>query len=342
MNRKVIAIIGIIIVLGATIVAVGYPILFPAPYGRLIIATTTSTVDTGLLDHLKPYFDNKFHANMTWLYLGTGAAIAAAARGDADILLVHDRVREDAFVASGNGTHRVTIMYNNFTLIGPANDPANIRGLTNATEAFKRMAAAGSANLTAFISRGDKSGTNAAELRLWTKAGITQAQKAPTGSWYYSGGGGMAPTIRIANDGVLVGGVKKQGYTLTDNSTFIALKAQMGADLSLVLLSQGDIALVNPYGLILLNSTRYPNINSTLAEKFFLFMISDEGQNLIGDFAIGGTKIFIPLFGRPQMIGLASEQSEVNYWKQQLADNNMSPPSWVSSLIVSVIYPSEE
>ena len=337
MNRKVIAIAAILVVLGAVIVAVGYPMLFPAPYERLIIATTTSTVDSGLLDYLKPYFDNKVHANMTWLYLGTGAAITAAARGDADILLVHDRVRENAFVASGNGTRRVTIMSNDFVVVGPANDPANINGLTNATEAFRRIGEAGSANLTTFVSRGDKSGTNSAELRLWAKAGITSSPLiSPNASWYWSAGQGMAPTIRIANE--------KQGYTLADRSSWITLKEEMGADLSLELLAENESnpSFVNPYGLILLNSTRYPDINSELAEKFFLFMISDEGQYLIGNFTGGGEKLFLPLFGRPELIGLPSEQSEVDYWKQQLADSNMSPPSWVSNLIVSVIYPSDE
>ena len=259
---KIVTVIAIIAIISGTVLVVAYPLIFPQPYQRLVIATTTSTVDTGLLDYLKPYFDNKYHANMTWLYLGTGQAIAVASRGDADILLVHDRAKEDAFVAAGNGTHRVTIMYNDFVIVGPASDPANIRGLTNATRAFQLMGNAGNANQTTFISRGDKSGTNSAELKLWAAAKITVTGK----SWYLQTGQGMGPTIRVANE--------KQGYTLTDRGTWLTLQETMNTSLTLQLLAENDTKLLNPYGLIMLNSTKYPNINSDLAEKFFPEMIS--------------------------------------------------------------------
>jgi len=287
------------------------------PRTMLVLATTTSTVDTGLLDYLKPFFDYKFHANLTWLYLGTGQALAVASRGDADILLVHDRVREDAFVQSGNGTHRVTIMYNDFVIVGPVNDPARIAGSTSAADAFQRMAAAGASGLTTFVSRGDKSGTNALELRLWSAAGI-----APKGrDWYFESGSGMAPTLRITNE--------KQAYTVSDRGTWLKLKSEMGDSLNLEILYQGDNALLNPYGLILLNQTRYPNINSQLATDFFLFMISDEGQSLIGNYTVGGQQLFTPMFGKPETIGLPSETAEVQYWVGVLAQNGMKPPSWV-------------
>jgi len=186
----------LIVVAIVVVVAIAgvYAVTYRPPAQRLIIATTTSTVDSGLLDYLKPYFDNKFNANMTWLYLGTGQALEAAARGDADVLLVHDRVSEDAFVASGNGTLRVTVMYNDFIIIGPPNDPANIRG-ENATEAMLKIYQAGLNGSTVFVSRGDKSGTNALELRLWAKAGINAS-----GAWYLSAGSGMAPVIRLTNE----------------------------------------------------------------------------------------------------------------------------------------------
>jgi tungstate transport system substrate-binding protein len=293
----------------------------PTAPERLVIATTTSTVDTGLLDYLKPYFDNEFHANMTWLYLGTGQALAVASRGDADILLVHDRVREDAFVNAGNGTHRVTLMYNDFVLVGPQDDPAGVKGMSNVTEAFKQIASEGEAGKAVFISRGDKSGTNALELRIWSVANID-----PKGQpWYIEAGQGMGPTIRISNE--------KQAYTVSDRGTWTKLKSTMNDTLNLQILVEGDRSLLNPYGIILLNTEKYPNINSKLAEKFFLFMISDEGQKLIGDFKVNGNQLFFPLFGKPETIGLPSEKTEVQYWTQQLTANQMNPPSWVQQIM---------
>jgi tungstate transport system substrate-binding protein len=286
-----------------------------APPTRLVIATTTSTVDTGLLAYLKPYFNNKFKANMTWLYLGTGQAVTVAARGDADILLVHDRVREDAFVKSGNGTHRVTIMYNDFVIVGPQSDPARIRGLTNATLAFQKITEAGENSNAFFTSRGDGSGTNALELRLWSKAGSSPKGKA----WYLETGQGMAPAIRIANE--------KQAYTITDRGTWGKLRTEMSSSLTLQLIVEGDKDLLNPYGLILLNPAKYPSINNQLAEKFFLFMVSDEGQRLIRDFKAGGEQLFYPVFGKPESMGLPSESGEVQYWLQKLRENGLSPPS---------------
>lgn len=292
----------------------------PAPE-RLVIATTTSTVDTGLLDYLKPYFDNKFHANMTWLYLGTGQAITVASRGDADILLVHDRAKEDAFVQAGNGTHRVTIMYNDFILVGPANDPADVKGTTNVTEAFRRISSAGDAGNATFVSRGDSSGTNTAELKLWTAAKINPKGKL----WYFEAGQGMGPTIRISNE--------KQAYTFSDRGTWLKLKSEMNATLSLQILLEGQNALLNPYGIIQLNSTKYPNIKSKLAEQFFLFMTSDEGQSLIQGFNVSNQQLFYPVFGKPETIGLPSEKDEIQYWTQKLKDNQMKAPSWVSQII---------
>jgi tungstate transport system substrate-binding protein len=270
------------------------------PPQRLIIATTTSTVDSGLLDYLKPYFDNEFHANMTWLYLGTGAALATASNGDADVVLVHDRVKENAFVASGNGTLRVTVMYNDFILIGPPNDPANATG-TNATQAMINIAHAGMNGTALFVSRGDASGTNAFELRLWKTAGINA-----TGSWYLSAGSGMAPTIRVANE--------KGAYTITDRATYLQLESTMNSTLNLVIICENasSFALLNPYGIILINSTMHPNINSDLATDFLLFMISPEGQSLIGNYTINGVQVFHPIFGDPQSIGLPPENSTVD------------------------------
>ena len=307
-------------VAGCTIIVIGVLAAYlNRPPTMLVLATTTSTVDTGLLDYLKPFFDARFHANLTWLYLGTGQALAAASRGDADILLVHDRAREDAFVRSGNGTHRVTIMYNGFIIVGPADDPAGIASATSTVDAFQKMAAAGASGQATFVSRGDKSGTNSFELRMWSAAGI-----APKGNvWYLESGSGMAPTLRITNE--------KQAYTVSDRGTWLTLKSEIGDSLNLEVLYQGDNALLNPYGLILLNQTRYPNINSQLAYDFFLFMISDEGQNLIGNYTVGGQLLFTPMFGRPETIGLPAETTEVQYWVNALEENGMRPPGWISA-----------
>jgi tungstate transport system substrate-binding protein len=258
------------------------------------------------LDYLKPYFDNKFYANMTWLYLGTGQALAAAANGDADVLLVHDRVREDAFVASGNGTLRVTVMYNDFIIIGPPNDPAGIAG-ENATDAMLKISQTGSV----FVSRGDGSGTHALEKRLWVAAGINTSGA----SWYLSAGSGMAPTIRVANE--------KGGYTISDRATFLTLQSTMNTTLNMVILCENDTRLLNPYGILLLNSTKYTNIKSDLATGFLLFMVSDQGQSLIANYTLNGKHLFFPCFGNPEIIGLPSENTTVTYLTNLLKQRGM-------------------
>jgi len=304
-NNKLLAIIFIAVIV--VVLAIAYK---PAsPPQRLIIATTTSTVDTGLLDYLKPYFDSMFNADMTWLYLGTGQALEVASRGDADILLVHDRAREDAFVSSGNGTLRVTVMYNDFVIIGPQNDPAGARG-TNATEAMVKIAQAGASGNAVFVSRGDNSGTNALEKRLWTKAGVSAS-----GTWYVSTGSGMAPTIRVANE--------KGGYTISDRGSFHKLRSTMNTTLSLVIICENDTSLLNPYGIILLNSTKYPNINSDLATDFLLFMVSREGQSLIGNFTVDGKQLFFPIYGRPESIGLPPESATAEYLNSLLRSKGL-------------------
>jgi tungstate transport system substrate-binding protein len=307
-NNKILVIMMIaVVVAGAALFAYYY---WSLPPQRLIIATTTSTVDSGLLDYLKPYFDNKFNVNMTWLYLGTGQALQVASRGDADILLVHDRVREDAFVVSGNGTLRVTVMYNDFIIIGPPNDPAGIAG-ENATDAMLKISQAGLDGTTVFVSRGDASGTNALEIRLWKAAGVNT-----TGAiWYESAGQGMAPTIRIANEHV--------GYTISDRATFLKLQSTMNTTLNLVVLCENDSALLNPYGILLLNSTKYPNINSTLATDFLLFMVSPQGQSLINNFTLNGKQLFFPVYGHPETIGLPSENATVTYLNSLLKSRGL-------------------
>lgn len=276
---------------------------------RLVIATTTSTIDSGLMDYLKPHFESLFNADMTWLYLGTGQAMEAAARGDADILLVHDRTREDAFVSSGNGTLRVTVMYNDFVIIGPPSDPANIRG-ENATSAMERIHLAGLAGRTVFVSRGDGSGTNALEERLWAAAGVNVS-----GPWYLSTGSGMAPVIRLANE--------KGGYALTDRATFLKLQSTMNSTLALVILCENDTSLLNPYSIILLNSTKYPFTKSDLAVDFLLFMVSQRGQSLIGNFTLNNQQLFFPVYGEADAIGLPPEDDTVAFINSLLEQRGM-------------------
>ena len=299
----------VIIVIAVIVVVLTITYKPASPPQRLIIATTTSTVDTGLLDYLKPYFDSRFNANMTWLYLGTGQALEVASRGDADVLLVHDRVREDVFVSSGNGTLRVTVMYNDFVIIGPPSDPAGARG-TNATEAMAKIAQAGVGGNAVFVSRGDNSGTNALEKRLWTKAGVSAS-----GTWYVSTGSGMAPTIRVANE--------KGGYTISDRGSFYKLRSTMNTTLSLVIVCENDTSLLNPYGIILLNSTKYQNIKYDLATDFLLFMVSKQGQSLIGNFTVDGKQLFFPVYGQPESIGLPSENSTVTYLNSLLKSRGL-------------------
>jgi len=220
-------------------------------------------------------------------------------------------VRDDAFVASGNGTLRVTVMYNDFVIIGPASDPAGVAG-ENASLAMINIAAAGGLGNALFVSRTDGSGTHALEQRLWTAAGVTGYVNQ---SWYWSANSGMAATIRVANE--------KAAYTITDRGTYLKLKAEMNETLSLGILCEGDSALLNPYGMILLNSTRYPNIRSDLAQKFLLFMISTQGQQLVANYTVNGQQLFFPVYGNPESIGLPSENSTVTYLNGLLTANGM-------------------
>ena len=284
---------------------------------RLTIATTTSIVDAGLLEYLKPHFDARFGADMTWLYLGSGQAFAVASRGDADILLVHDRVREDAFLAAGNGSHRITVMYNDFVIIGPTTDTARVRGARDVLEAFKKIANAGELGEARFVSRGDKSGTHVLEMKIWSALNLEPRKER----WYIEAGQGMSATIRISSE--------KQAYTLSDRSTWIKLNNSLGGVLKLQILFEHDKMLLNPYGLILLNPQKYPNVNSEQAEKFFLFMISDEGQKLIDDYRIAGEQVFYSAFGKAEAIGLPSEEEEVQFWVRRLLESGLEPPSWL-------------
>jgi tungstate transport system substrate-binding protein len=255
----------------------------PAPPQVLRLATTTSTADSGLLDAILPAFEEEHNARVDVVAVGTGQALALGEAGDADVLLVHARSREDEFLAAGHGTARYDVMYNDFILVGPADDPAGIEGMATAAEALTAIAAAGAS----FASRGDDSGTHTKELSLWEAAGIT-----PEAPWYASLGQGMGETLTYANE--------QQAYTLTDRGTFLAQQANLPNLAVLVggstIAENGDPALLNPYGVLLVNPDKGEDIQADLAREFAEWLISAETQQAIADFGIDrfGQPLFYP------------------------------------------------
>jgi tungstate transport system substrate-binding protein len=244
----------------------------------MTLATTTSTFDSGLLTFLVPLFEKANHVKVKIISVGTGQAITTGRKGDADVLLVHARAQEDLFMADGFGLFRRDVMYNDFIIVGPEGDPAKIKSMTDATAAFRKLAASGST----FISRGDKSGTNTKELDVWKAAGIAPAGK----SWYLSAGQGMGEVLMMAD--------QKQAYTLTDRATYLAY--QNGGKINLPILVQGSQGLLNPYGLIPVNPAKYPQVKVDLAVRFADFMTGLPGQELIKSFGVEqfGQSLFYP------------------------------------------------
>lgn len=242
----------------------------------LVLATTTSTQDTGLLDVLIPAFEKKTGVKVKVVAVGTGAAIEMGKKGDADVVLVHARAAEDEFVASGYGINRRDVMYNEFYIVGPKSDPAGVATTVDAAAALKKIAA----DKATFISRGDKSGTHSKELAVWKKTGLT-----PTGMsdrWYIEAGQGMGETLTIADE--------TGGYTLVDSGTWFAYMDKV----KLKVVFKGDEMLSNPYGVIEVNPAKYPNIHYESASAFAEFITSPEGQAIIGSYKKNGQQLFIP------------------------------------------------
>jgi len=255
----------------------------------LILATTTSTQDSGLLDVLVPIFEKQTGYFVKTISVGSGQAMKMGEKGEADVLLVHSPESEKAFVSQGFGFNRKLVMHNDFILLGPANDPAKIRGAKSAAEAFKRIAQTGAL----FLSRGDNSGTHAKEKGLWKAAGI-----APDGQrWYHQTGLGMGETLNVA--------AEKRGYLLADRGTYLALDKKRR--LGLEILVAGEPKLLNIYHVIEVSPAKWPKVNSAGAKAFSDFMVSGKTQEIISHFGTKefGSPLFFPDAGKkPESLGL--------------------------------------
>ena len=241
---------------------------------RLRLATTTSTQDSGLLPILNPPFEKLTGITVDIIAVGSGKAIALGQNGDVDVLLVHDRKAEDAFVAAGWGVNRRDVMHNDFVVVGPAEDPAKVAAAGSAADAFGRIAAAGAT----FVSRGDKSGTHVKELDLWAQANVKPAAK-----WYKEVGQSMGAVLTMSKD--------LGAYTLADRGTWLAMRDKLAG---LKLLYAGDAFLFNPYGVIAVNPVKWPKANYLAAMQYVAWLTSAEGQKIIRDYKVAGEQLFFP------------------------------------------------
>ncbi|WP_224267916.1 substrate-binding domain-containing protein [Haloprofundus salinisoli] len=245
---------------------------------ELTLATTTSTYDTGLLDDLNPMFEAQFDARINTIPQGTGAAIETGAAGDADVILVHARGAEDEFLQQGHGVNRRDVMFNDFVIVGPEDDPAGINGTGSATEAFSTIAETQST----FISRGDDSGTNKKELLVWEEAGVE-----PGGQWYRAIGQGMGDTLNQAS--------QSSAYTLADRGTYLSMQNEISLAVHVQgPLQDGPVILQNPYGVIPVNPAQHDTVNYELAMAYVGFLTSPEGQNAIDSYTDNGSQLFFP------------------------------------------------
>lgn len=239
----------------------------------LRLTTTTSTYETGLLDHILPPFEKKHNAKVHVVSVGTGKAIHIAMNGDADVILVHAREAEDKFVHDGYGVNRRDVMYNDFIIMGPKSDPAKIASVRDAASAFRLIYE----RKMTFVSRGDNSGTHLRELKLWKQTGLT-----PSGAWYLEAGQGMSATLRMADE--------KNAYVLIDRATYLANMQ----NIRLVKLLEGDPALLNPYGIIPVSPYRHKHVKYELAMALAAWMTSPECQNMIAEYKKMGQQLYYP------------------------------------------------
>ena len=258
------------------IIATGFALCLGLPAAAqdfITVASTTSTENSGLFGHILPQFQADTGIEVRVLAQGTGQALETGRRGDADVVFVHARAQEEAFVAEGWGVQRLDVMYNDFVLVGPTDDPAGVSDSTDAPAAMADIAAAGAA----FASRGDDSGTHVAERNLWAAAGIQ-----PAGDWYLSTGSGMGATLNTA--------AQVPAYALTDRATWLGF-ANRGP---LAIVFQGDPVLFNPYGIILVNPEKHPHVKAALGQVFIDWIVSEAGQQAIAGFTVGDEQLFFP------------------------------------------------
>jgi tungstate transport system substrate-binding protein len=260
----------------AVLLLVGFPLAALSQDKSIVVASTTSTQDSGLFQYLLPRFKEKTGIDVKVVAQGTGQALETARRGDADVVFVHAKAQEEKFVADGYGVKRYPVMYNDFVLIGPKQDPAGVKGSKDVLSAFKAMEQKGAP----FVSRGDKSGTHTAELNLWKAAGIDPTRHK--GDWYREIGQGMGAALNTASS--------MNAYVLADRGTWISFRNR--GDLEILL--EGDRRLFNQYGVILVSPEKHPQVKRDLGQAFVDWLVSPEGQNVIGDYKIDGLQLFYP------------------------------------------------
>lgn len=242
----------------------------------ITVASTTSTEQSGLFGYLLPAFSKDTGIVVKVVAVGSGQALDIGRRGDADVVFVHDRPAEDKFMAEGQGVKRFDVMYNDFVIVGPKSDPAHIAGDKDVADALRKIAAA----RAPFVSRGDRSGTHEAELRLWKIAGIDIA--AAKGEWYREIGQGMGPALNMATS--------SNAYLLSDRGTWLSFKNRG----DLAILTEGDKRLFNQYGVMLVNPDKHPNVEAREGQAFIDWLISPKGQQTIASYKVGGEQLFFP------------------------------------------------
>jgi tungstate transport system substrate-binding protein len=269
-NRR----IGLLAAACLSLLAAARPVAAEPPF--ITVASTTSTEESGLFGHLLPAFTRATGIQVRVVAVGTGQALKIGEHGDCDVVFVHDRPAELAFVEHGFGIERHEVMYNDFVLVGPKSDPADVDGGKDIVAALRRIAEA----TAPFVARGDDSGTSKAELRLWKAAGIDP--KAGEGSWYRDTGSGMGPTLNTA--------AAMDGYTLSDRGTWLSFKNKQ----NLKIVVEGDRRLFNQYGVMLVNPARHPEVKQEFGRKFIGWLVSPAGQKSIADYKIDGEPLFFP------------------------------------------------
>jgi tungstate transport system substrate-binding protein len=257
----------------------GFSVSAGAQQRYITVASTTSTEQSGLFRRLLPIFEKKTGIQVRVVALGTGQALDMGRRGDADVVLVHARPLEERFIAEGYGVQRQEVMYNDLVLVGPKSDPARIAGGKDVVGAFQGI----ERTRSAFVSRGDRSGTHFAELELWKRAGIDIARQK--GAWYRETGSGMGPALNTASG--------MNAYILTDRGTWLSFRNRG----ELAIAVQGDKRLFNPYGIILVNPARHPAVKREMGQAFIDWIVSGEGQAAIAAYKIGGEQLFFPNAG---------------------------------------------